>query len=371
MRFAMSRSMDILCTDFKTQWFITIMGTGMCSNILLNFAYPAFWLRVCGHVMFGACSVCLLLSLLSFLGTFIRSPDRRYAYFHKAESTPYLACLVMGFTSWVADLSLVIGDRSPILLYVLWWIVNILSLASAWVIPFCFMGNGSVKLKDLSATFLLPLVTLTVASSCGAAIAPVLPEKLQLSTTIICFLLWANAVTLSFIFVTIYVHRLMFHHFPPKTSIFTSFIPIGFLGQGAFAILLCGRSFKDMWNGEVEGVIISWICLLSALFLLSMGIFATLFALASVLSYGRQKFHYGWWAMTFPLGTMSQGMRQAGLMTRWQTLTVVGAIYGTLSVCITILCLGGSAYQVFRWSVSVPTDDKLEEVMSNPSHLGQ
>jgi tellurite resistance protein TehA-like permease len=182
----------------------------------------------------------------------------------------------------------------------------------------------------------------------------------------------------SFMFLTLYLSRLLFYKFPPRESIFTSFIPIGFLGQGSFAILLCGHNFQSYFlrtasdESTVEAIVVFWICLLSALFLQSMGIVITSLAIASVLSYGTHKFHYGWWAMTFPLGTMSHAMTRTGVLTDWYTFKVVGAMYGTASIFMTLICICGSSYQVYQWviidseyDIESEAETKLATISSN------
>ncbi|CEP23849.1 unnamed protein product [Cyberlindnera jadinii] len=345
---------DACREPFRAPWFITIMGTGMASTMLLNFAYPSHWLKICGHVMFGFCSLCLLMTMLHFINTLIRYPDMRSEFTFHPSNAPFMGCLAMGFSSWVIALHSICDGRAPIFFYVLWWISNIASLYTAWVIPFFFMQRSTVKISELSVTLLLPLVSLTVTASCGGNIVPSLPESLKLSTTILCFLLWANAMTVSFIFLTIYTYRLLFYRFPAKGAIFTSFIPIGFLGQGAFAVQLCGVNFYNYTlETQVDDAqvaqLLHWVCVLAALFLESAGFFLTFFAFASVLSYGKHKFHYGFWAMTFPLGTMHHATRVTGELTGWTTFSVIASIYGAMSVLWTILCLCGSTYDVYTW----------------------
>lgn len=363
---------------FKAPWFITIMGTGMSSTILQGFPYPTHWLRVCGYIMFGVCSCCLAWTVTHFVYTMVQFPKERRKYLFDISCAPFLGCLAMGYTSWLIGLTDILDGRGAILLYVLWWISNVISLITAWVIPFFFLKGSEIRTSQFTMVLLLPLVSLTVTASAGGVIGKILPENLQLSTIVLSLLFAANAIIASFMVLTIYSYRLLIYHFPPKLVIFTSFIPMGFLGQGAFAIQLCGQNFyKYMSTGgaitersNIEGLIIQWVLVLTALFLESLGFFITFFAFASVLSHGKHDFHFGWWAMTFPLGTMSHATALTYELTGWGAFHVLSAIYGVGSVCWTLICMCGTLYECFKWGTSVlmiPADlDVTDESADKP-----
>ncbi|CDR38845.1 CYFA0S02e06964g1_1 [Cyberlindnera fabianii] len=353
--------------EFRTQWFICSMATGMATSILYNFPYPARWLRDISYIMFALCSLSLLITNVLFFNQLIRSRQYRHDALFNIHHNVFLGCGVMGYTSWVTSMHLVSQGRVPIFTYVLWWISNLLSLGAAWVIFLCIIWKTDIRLEKLSATVILPIVTLTLTAAQGGIITPSLPQPLQHSTIIISFLIWANAVALSFMVLTIYLNRLVLYKFPSKSVIFTSFIPIGFLGQGSLAIQLFGRNYHDYvmkgveimteadaLSTKIQGDIFLYAGVLAGLFLEAMGFCMTFFAVWAVLSSGKHHFHYGWWAMTFPLGTMCLSTHQTAQIMDWETFYVVATIYGTVVLMITIVCISMSLLDLYRWIRSSP-----------------
>jgi len=51
------------------------------------------------------------------------------------------------------------------------------------------------------------------------------------------YVLWGMGMLTSFLILALYFHRLTIHHLPDAEVAFSSFLPLGPLGQGAFACL--------------------------------------------------------------------------------------------------------------------------------------
>lgn len=420
-----------LILEFHPAYFVSIMGCGILSVILHNFPYPAYWLEVCGCIMWGFAVFFFILTFPSFIISMVTVPGNFLKFHRDANTSVYLGCLSMGYTTTFVNFLFGITSKSFIKgIYVLWWISLVLSLYCAIVI-FYFGIIAKYRKKynlltseTVSATLLLPVVTLTVTASAGALICPDLPSiNLQVLTLVICYLLWAWAVALAFIIISIYYGRLFIHKIPATGLVFSSFLPVGVMGQGAFGILLIGRDIYTLVMENHELVLLSpymsyvnstaidvgqsvdsvtasfivgtcfiYFTALMSLFLNAFGMFSTIIAVMSCLSKiypftknhnpqwtymtenhtsffrrrirGLIRFSRAFWAMTFPLGTMSLANSEiATLHKGLHALRVVGAMYGAALIVIDVGCILGTFYcaiQDVRAEVKVEKQEDSE-----------
>ncbi|VEU23344.1 DEKNAAC104687 [Brettanomyces naardenensis] len=248
--------------------------------------------------------------------------------------------------------------------YVLWWINVALSLLAGWGITFVVFGINRFKEKEVNATILLPAVTMTVVASTGSLISESFMDhpSWQLSSDIVTFLLWANAVALSVFLIGSYFQKLLIHGLPPKSAIYTCFIPIGILGQGGWAIQLNYRDLGQLIvslggfklvNMDIElspeslqliNAMLNFTALSVALFLASFGVCLTVVSIMSVIYHGRPPlWTRNMWASTFPLGTMALSFNQMYITTGLKGFLVIGTIYSVMLVLMTTYCMIGTA----------------------------
>lgn len=398
-----------LISGFTPAYYASVMGTGISANILYNFVFPARWLQVCGRIM----AVISLTLFVVLLVLFVTALFRNRLLLHKVHCdtamAPFMGCMVMGYTSLVMFLDAATDKLWGMALFVLWWIASVMSFYTGFVTFFASTigkhrkSANALDPANISMLFLLPVVTLTVSLSCGGLLVPKLDStQLKIITMIICFIMWAVAVILAFIVVLVNFWRLFVHKIPASAQVMTMFLPIGFLGQGALAILLFGRNCftvllqnKDTAstssylyfmthtaqsnNVDVSDISlmlatsIMMVCTINALALISFGFFFTFVAIASTLAKmapfaqkrnaaamyspkseskfkgmfsGFIRFHRGFWAMTFPLGTMATSNGQLySLFHGFEAFRYISAIYACLLFIITIGCLCGVVYR--------------------------
>ncbi|EGW33790.1 uncharacterized protein SPAPADRAFT_147854 [Spathaspora passalidarum NRRL Y-27907] len=352
--------------NFHPVYFVSIMGTGISSSILYNFPFEAEWLRVCSYIMFA-------FTCLFFLGTttlFILSckyfPGRFREYHVDTSKAVFMGCYSMGYITIVNYIEILTHDRHTIFVWVLWWIAVFSAMFTAFIIVFfSFMSklNKVDTAAKLNATLLLPIVAITVVSSSGHQLELRLPTMNQtVITMLVSFMLWCLSISLAFIIITIYFWRLIVHKIPPTHLVFSSFLPVGFLGQSSYSILLMGINLDVLIPSDQPwGKILLCICGFFSMFLLSFGYFMTFVAISSIFSkirpfaknpnpkhtnqHGFLKIHKGFWAMTFPLGTMSLSNTEIGKGTIGNypliTFRVMGAIFGTACILVTVSCIIG------------------------------
>jgi tellurite resistance protein TehA-like permease len=170
----------------------------------------------------------------------------------------------------------------------------------------------------MTTVWLLPVVTLVVASSSGGVLAAALekysPIHALISSTIAVFLV-AIGLSLALMMLTVYILRLIIHGPPPGAMVLSAFLPLGPTGQAGFSVLLIGQNFKslfpfqndggnsDFLRSSTSGDTIYNLCICISFLLwciASMWIIYALLAVQHVVRGGRFPFKLHWWGLVFP-----------------------------------------------------------------------
>ena len=190
----------------------------------------------------------------------------------------------------------------------------------------------------MTAVWLLPVVTLVVASSTGGLIAKALhPHSVTfaLLTTTFSFVMVIIGLSLALMIITIYLLRLITYGAPDVTLILSVFIVVGKsrtfyrafpiadtpglgpLGQGGFSLLVNGENIAELLPLhfgsqfpfiDQAGQMIFAVCFVGSFIFWSMGIaWITLGVLSifSVVRKGKVPFSMAYWGMVFPHGTFA------------------------------------------------------------------
>ena len=173
------------------------------------------------------------------------------------------------------------------------------------------MAVHDTHLSSMTAAWLLPIVSTIVASGSGAIVAGVLPSTHHaLITLISSYVLWGMGVSLAMVVLVIYFLRLTQFHLPAKEVIVSTFLPLGPLGQGGFAIQQLGVVAAKLFHETdtlptsvvYAGDILYVVGFLVALVMWGFGLVWFFFAIATIWRTHRFPFNMGWWGFTFPLG---------------------------------------------------------------------
>lgn len=154
----------------------------------------------------------------------------------------------------------------------------------------------------MTAAWLLPIVATIVASATGSVLTNVLQNQQHaVWTLIISYILWGCGVPLAMFTLVMYFQRLTMHALPPREVIVSVFLPLGPLGQGAFAIMQLGKdamhllpATHTMPLAPQAGQIAYVTGMLVGLIMWGMGLVWLFFALASI-SRSKFPFNIGWW----------------------------------------------------------------------------
>ncbi|CAI5756251.1 unnamed protein product [Candida verbasci] len=355
--------------NFSLAYFVSVMGCGISSSLLYKFPWPAHWLIICSYIMFAIACILFIINCILFTLSIVYYPDRVAKYLLDPTQATFMGCFSMGFTTLVNYIGILCDGKHMYFVWTLYWIALAGALYSSFIVVFfAFFSKLNKKLEildaKLNATLLLPIVAITVISSSGHQIELELYKLNEtIITMIISFMVWCLSISLAFMIMTIYVYRLIIHKIPPTHLIFTSFLPVGFLGQSSYSIYLFGNNLNKLIPEELLwGKILLCIAGFFSFFLLSLGYFMVFVAVVSLLSkikpfakkninlnhtnkFGLLKHNKNFWAMTFPLGTMSLSNTEIGLggIGGYKLLTfkVMGAIFATCCILITTGCLIG------------------------------
>lgn len=358
--------------NFTPVYYVSIMGTGISLNILYNFPYPAHWLRVCGNIMFGIAVVLLLTTTAMTIVSCSCHRERIRQYHADPTIAVFMGCYVMGYITIINFIHSLVGHEHIIFVWVLWWIAIFLSVYTAFVIVFfSFMSkaNQQFEPKNITATLLLPIVAITVVSSSGHMITPnLLTLQQKVITELFSLMLWMISIALAFIIIAIYFARLIIFKIPNTGLVFSSWLPVGFLGQSSYSIMLFGANMYQLIPDAYLGHSFLVTSALVSLFLLSFGYFMTFIAVCSILSKvkpfarkpnesfmtksGLMKWNKSWWAMTFPCGTMSLSNFEIskGIVGNYPLpfFKIMSCIFAICLFSITIICLVGIVVYIYN-----------------------
>ena len=170
----------------------------------------------------------------------------------------------------------------------------------------------------MTMVWLLPIVTLIVASSSGAIVGQALiPFDVPRAclTVAVCMALVTIGITLAFAVFTIYLHRLIVHGLPEGITIFSAYLPLGPLGQSGYAFLLLGEICRDVFplsHGDpVSNIfaqeltphiiyVFSWILSFALWSFATCWLLLAVLALGDVLTKNKFPFKITFWGMIFP-----------------------------------------------------------------------
>lgn len=173
------------------------------------------------------------------------------------------------------------------------------------------MAYHDAKLENITAAWLLPIVSTIVAAATGSIVAGILPKpQWQLITIITSYVLWGKGVSLAMVVLVVYFLRLTTHALPPKEIIVSVFLPLGPLGQGGFGIQNLGTVAKEVFRDThtlpasmvYAGDILYVTGFLTAIVMWGFGLVWFFFAVATIWRTPKFPFNMGWWGFTFPLG---------------------------------------------------------------------
>ena len=174
------------------------------------------------------------------------------------------------------------------------------------------------SLDSMTARWLLPVMTLMVASASGGILGGAIRVYSQLhsfQTLLVSVFMVSVGFTLTLMILTIYLMRLFLHGLPPDAKVLSVFLPIGPTSQSGYTILLIGQNFhkllpfpphwqsSEFFNYSSTGTIVEVVCTCGSFILWSLATMWILYALLAMYSGVRSKIPFkaaSFWGLVFP-----------------------------------------------------------------------
>ena len=167
----------------------------------------------------------------------------------------------------------------------------------------------------MTAMWLLPIVTLIVASSSGGVLCrpiQVYSQSHALLTLTSSVFMVTVGLSLALMILNIYLMRLIVHGLPHGSSTLSAFLPLGPTGQSGYAILLIGQNINKLLpfpsqstflNSSSTGSAVEAMSICVSFLLWSLATMWLLYALLAVYSglwQSRIAFKVSFWGLVFP-----------------------------------------------------------------------
>ncbi|EXJ62188.1 hypothetical protein A1O7_02621 [Cladophialophora yegresii CBS 114405] len=173
------------------------MGTSIVSSLLFNLPYNGTWLYWISIVIF-----CLNVTLFTIFWAISRLEIHLLSRIVSIHDRPPVQSLFTG--PFPMDLATIVnmvvfvcvpawGPWATTLAWTLWWIDAVLAAMACFFLPFVVMYKHDSELSQITAVWLLPIVSTIVAAATGGIGAEILPnQQHQLWTIIVSYVLWGT-----------------------------------------------------------------------------------------------------------------------------------------------------------------------------------
>lgn len=308
-------------------WFPSVMGTAMLSSLLGRLTPEHSWL-----VYPATALVCIAITL--FIGLSIgfavnasRNPGLFTRTWQDMSILPTWGTVSMGLTATGSAIHTV----GPLLPFgttdahrggltadapATWVIV---AAALSWVVGTCIglyttfrVGlllmerhmNNPVPAWGLAVV--PPMVSSTTGANLAADVKATLPTVMLVMAANACFFL---ALFFGFLLFTLAYRSHFYYHPLPIDASISAWIPLGVVGQSAAAAQAIAAQAEIMMKPSAIPSI-TWLAHAYGWFVLAAAIPVVGFAVVRTIHgfISRMTFTPGWWALTFPIGTLALGM---------------------------------------------------------------
>ncbi|KIJ39924.1 hypothetical protein M422DRAFT_60665 [Sphaerobolus stellatus SS14] len=366
---------NILFSNFSPAWYAVIMGTGALGSLFDIFPYGGHS-RVTegfalGFFFLNFVLFCVFLALSLYC--LVIYPKAWLILLQHPVYSLYLGCVPMGMATLI-NVALVSahqywgfgGMGFVYTLWAFWWLDGIISFLCTYGLIFLMATRHKQTMSTFTPLWLLPVVTLIVASSTGQLLATRILQSNTphaLLTMGISVLMLFTGLVLALMIMTVYLSRIIIEGFPDINLIISSFIPLGPCGQGAISLLITGQNFKQVMpygygivlGDEMSGRIINVICLTAAMALWVLGIWWLVMGLVAIIDVllrgGKIPFKTSFWGIVFPNAVEAFATCQLGDALDAKFFRVLGAMYAAAVLLLWIILAIPTLFRVLDKSI--------------------
>ncbi|MEW6558581.1 MAG: TDT family transporter [Pseudomonadota bacterium] len=322
-----------LVRQFTPNWFTVNMGTGITFLLLAQFPAHITGLHALAYGLFIVDAVLFAV----FMGLF----TARWVFFTQ-DAMPLLRHPVQSMFLGAIPMALIPLVNGLVLFYPaqplaaqwalhLWWIDAALSLLTGWLVPWYQFTAQDHSLDRMTGVWLLPVVPAEVAASSAGYLAQHLPAAQAQSLVVAGYALWGMSVPIAMGILTVLYLRLALHKLPPKELGVSTWLSLGPIGTGAFALLTLGAAAPQAFVGTIMAPVANLagpLGVIGALILWGLGLWwlVTAIVLTAIQVRRGLPFNLGWWGFTFPVGVYTAASLTLGLRTGMPFFTAFAAM---------------------------------------------
>ncbi|WIA13733.1 hypothetical protein OEZ85_007284 [Tetradesmus obliquus] len=359
--------LKLFVRHFTPSWMVITMGTGSMAISIHNFPYSfpgqqglalAAW--ALNVALFGAFLCLLCCRALCY-------PASARELLEQPNQSLFFGALPMSISVITGGVATLLVPRyhepAEQAAYILTWANLPIIAVVALLVPFYMFSVHDLSMHTMTTLWLVPVIPGTAAAAVTGAVSQVHTQHDQAVTLLylgICML--AVGLALSYHVLGMYYQRLICHKLPPREVIVSSFIPVGAVGMGGWALLNLAAAADTHVRAyhltlDHTPADVAWLDAVLPACMASAGVLALclwaysgwwlVLAVSSVGQTLRQgiPFTLGWWGAVFPIGTFAGTTLALGHTFHSFALTVAGAVFSCCQVAVWLFVATRTVYQ--------------------------
>jgi C4-dicarboxylate transporter/malic acid transport protein len=342
-------------------WFVMTMGMGVIALILEVFPFQFRGLHTISIVIYVTNVVIFCMLTLLLTARYIMSPCMFNVVMKSPQQSMYIGAIPMGLSTIINYTILVVVkdyEWGMNLAFILWCVELFLTLFSLVVVPFYMFVHHSHKLESVSGAWILPIAPGIFTAASGGLLANNIDDvQKAVVIIVISYMLMGVGLSLALTITVIFFYRLAIHKLPPKEMINTTFIPLGALGQSAYGIIQIGSACQKVIGDDyIKGLGSTAynMSFIIALMLWGYGFWYLIIGILFVATSIKIPFNMSWWALIFPLGSLTVATVAIGNIMDSMVFRVIASIFTVRLVIACIIVSAKTSLGVWFGTLSPP-----------------
>ncbi len=301
-------------------WFTSVMGTGILAVTIAGspIALPEQAALATTLWLLASSALAALVALL--VASLVDDPSRLFGTYldpsaMQAWGAPPMACFTVAVGALTIGRHIIAPALAVHLAQGLFILAVIGAVGLAFLIPFLMFTRHQLASEATSATWLLPIVPLIVASVPSALLIPSWPSALQSAMLALGYAMWGCGITLAAIVIVLHYARLVEYRVPDGALVTSVWLVVGPLGQSIAGLNALDGVAPAVWPAPAP--MLAGIGLAYGVAIWGFAAYWLVMALALTLRTARSglPFALGWWAFTFPVGVLTAGTYSLATLT--------------------------------------------------------
>ena len=293
-------------------WFTSVMGTGILGIGLVASPVAIPGAAAAGVAVWAlAALVFAVIAPLLIVRAFMAPAGLLSTLRDPSTAQPWGAPPMAAFTI-ASGLVLIAarhggGELAIALAQGIWVAGAVLSLLSAFFVPYLMMTEHELKPEHALGAWLLPVVPPIVASVPAALLLQTFPVALRSSILALAYGMLGLGIALAALTIAVFYSRLFFAKVPRGALAPSMWLVVGPLGQSIAGAYALGTAAAPVWPHWGSGLQAAGV----AYGVLTWGFAMYWLVLAGVTTLRETRkgmpFTLGWWSFTFPVGVLIAG----------------------------------------------------------------